>query len=127
MPNSIYDTVTNYGTVTNPAGGAVIATLTVTAAGYYKVDCVVATSGTTTAVDTDNMRLNIPGNDPIVLMGTQGTGALSATSQQSFAYIPAGAVITITVANASAGGSIYRAKLALTPWPREENTVGRLS
>jgi hypothetical protein len=128
MPNSPYDTVTGYGSVTNPGAAGIIASVTVAATGYYKIDCVVVTSGTTASSDSDNFGLNVPGNPQIVLMGTQGTGALSGTTQQFFAYITAGSVVTITAIGAASGvAAVYRARLSVTPWPREENTVGRLA
>jgi hypothetical protein len=124
--NSIYDTQANYAAVTAPIAAQVLCTVTPVVAGYYKIECYYATSGTTTNADSDNVQLNVPGNPPIVLTAVQGTGAVSAAARQFFAYCST-APVTITAIAGGGVSAVYRCELAMTLWPREENTVMRTS
>jgi len=95
--------------------------------GYYKLGAGQATTGTTTAADSDNVQLVIPGDANQVIVGVQGTPALSATLQEFYAYIPAGTTIQLqAIANGNAAG-VYHVKLTATLWPRVDDAVGRTS
>ena len=126
--NSQYDTLRAYsGAVTNPGAGQVLASVTPTVGGYYKIRTVVYTSGTTTAADADNFLLNTGGSNPAgQLMAAQGNAAISALEQTTFATVAAGQAITVTTSGAASGASaVYRATIAAELWPREENTSSR--
>jgi len=120
--NSTGDTKEANATVTGPLAGAVLASIPNVPPGYYKADVTYSTSGTTTAADSDNVGLNVPGDPQYVVPDTQGTPAESSLFQTWFVTV-LGVADTVTLTAIANGGAaaVYHVTLKLTLWPNEAN------
>jgi len=105
----------NAGAVTNPAGGAVIATVTAAVAGLYLVKWLVGLGGTTAAGDANNFALQ---RNAVLLTGSVNSSTSGASvPNQSDVYVRCNAGDTINVAAiapAGAATSVYRAQIVAT-------------
>lgn len=122
--NSVYDAQTGFGAALNPGANQVLASTTVTLAGYYRIDCYNYINGTLVGGDTDNTQLVIPGDPNSVLIMFPNTPPVL---QQHYAQLAAGATVSINTIGAGSILSVYHAKIAVTLWPRFADNTGRTS
>jgi hypothetical protein len=115
MPNP-NDTITAYGVVTGPAApGQIICQTAVIPPGIYDVDCFFYTSGVAAALDSDNCQLETVGPPVVVvgvIMGNQGTPAISATSQRHRVTIVTPTALALAATVVGTGTAAYHCKIS---------------
>lgn len=122
--NSDFDTIEAFASVTGPGAGATLATAVVAGAGYYRVDVTSYTSGTSSATDSDNVALNVPGDPAYVVPSQQATAANSGAEHTWFVTMEAAGNITLTAIGAGGAAAVYHVALKVTLWPRQANPRG---
>ncbi len=106
-------TLSAYGSVTNPGAGGTIASLTLPA-GTWDLQVDAGFQGTLTAADTDNMQLTVPSGGPFTLFAnstTQGSAQNPATQFRVVIPTGGGTVAVKAIAAASGASAVYRAAI----------------
>lgn len=119
--NSLLDTIEAFALVTGPGAGAVLATAAVSAPGFYRVDVTSYTSGTSSAADSDNVALNVPGDTAYVVPSQQATAANSGAEHTWYVTMLAAGNITLTAIGAAGAAAVYHVALKVTLWPSQAN------
>lgn len=107
-------TVQGDASVTSPAAGATITSITLTQ-GTWTIAWGVRTSGTVAAADNNNMQLNLPGGVSLIADVPQGGSNLSQQNAVTIQVPVAGATVTVTAIAIGTVGAIYTAQITATP------------
>ena len=101
------------GSVTSPAAGATIATITGLAAGEYVVEVVTELGGTLAAADANNFQL-VPSSGPAINLQNQAVAGNYPQEEVTVTVGASGSVTVKAIALATVG-AVYSAEISLTP------------
>lgn len=109
-----------YGTVTAPAGGAAVVSIPNVPVGWYHLEVQVLLSGTPGAGDQDNVRIQLPQagggqkNGPQLFV-IPTVNAVPPIMEIARFYVDTSGAVSLNAIGAGVAGSVYRAWLTLDP------------
>lgn len=108
-----FASITASGNATNPGAGTNIVQVTVPQAGFYSINWATILAGTLGATDRSNVQLFINVTPIQTSMNGINTGTYYPQLPAQV-FIPAGAVVSMTVTNANAA-AVYSGDISITP------------